>query len=164
MPTLSYYIELKVRGFVSKIESLFEKIASPVCENHGVYIYDTEYKKEGSDYYLRLYIDKEGGVTINDCEDVSRELSPILDEHDFIKDAYIFEVSSPGIDRLLSRDWHFEKVIGKDIDIKLYSPIDNSKELSGKLLNYDCNLITIELNGKEFTLDKKLAASVRLKF
>lgn len=150
---------------MSKVEALLEKLALPVCEKHGVYIYDTEYKKEGSNYYLRLYIDKDGGVTINDCENVSREMSVLLDEHDsIIKDAYLFEVSSPGIDRLLTKDWHFEKVLGQDVDIKLFSAIEGTKELSGKLVSYDGNNITVIFGEKEITIDKNKAASVRLAF
>lgn len=150
---------------MSKVEALLERIALPVCEKHGVYIYDTEYKKEGSSYYLRLYIDKDGGVTINDCENVSRDVSVLLDEHDsIIKDAYLFEVSSPGVDRLLSKDWHFEKVLGQDIDIKLFSAIEGTKELSGKLVSYDGSSIAVLYGEKEITIDKNKAASVRLAF
>ncbi len=150
---------------MSKVEALLERLALPVCEKHGVYIYDTEYKKEGSNYYLRLFIDKDGGVTINDCENVSRDMSMLLDEHDsIIKDAYLFEVSSPGVDRVLSKDWHFEKVLGQDIDIKLFSAIEGTKELSGKLVSYDGNIITVLYGKKEITIDKNKAASVRLAF
>ena len=141
-----------------------EKLALPVCERHGVYIYNTEYKKEGSEYYLRLFIDKDGGVTIEDCENVSREISPLLDDLTFIKDAYIFEVSSPGIDRVLSRPWHFEKVMGQEIDIKLFAPIDGKKEISGVLKAYSDGDITIEANDKEIIIEKGKAASVKLAF
>lgn len=149
---------------MAKIDEALEKIALDVCERHGVYIYDTEYKKEGSDYFLRLFIDKDGGVTIEDCENVSREISPLLDDLTFIKEAYIFEVSSPGIDRHLKKAWHFEKVIGEEIDIKLFAPIDGSKELCAVLKGYDGNTITVEANGKELKIDKNQAASVRLAF
>lgn len=149
---------------MAKIDEALEKIATDVCERHGVYVYDTEYKKEGSEYFLRLYIDKDGGVTIDDCENVSREISPMLDELTFIKDAYIFEVSSPGIDRALSRPWHFEKVLGEEIDIKLFAPLDGSKELCGVLKGYEDGIITLDINGKEITIEKSKAASVRLAF
>ena len=149
---------------MSKAEEMLEKIAQPVCSELGVYIYETEYKKEGGNYFLRLYIDKEGGVTIEDCENVSRMVNPLLDENDFIKEAYIFEVSSPGIDRILSRQWHFEKVIGEDIDIKLFAPIGGSKELCAKLLGYDGKIIKVEHEGQQLEIDKKQAASVRLAF
>ena len=149
---------------MAKIDEALEKIAADVCERHGVYIYNTEYKKEGSEYYLRLYIDKDGGVTIEDCENVSREISPLLDELTFIKEAYIFEVSSPGIDRALTRDWHFEKVMGKEIDIKLFAPIDGMKEISGILTKYEDGAITVNVNDKEIIIEKGKAASVRLAF
>ena len=149
---------------LAKIDEALEKIAAEVCARHGVYIYNTEYKKEGSEYYLRLYIDKDGGVTIEDCENVSREISPLLDELTFIKEAYIFEVSSPGIDRALTRDWHFEKVIGEEIVIKLFAPIDGMKEISGKLTKYEDGTITVVVNDKEIIIEKGKAASVRLAF
>ena len=149
---------------MAKIDEALEKIALDVTKRHGVYIYSTEYKKEGSEYYLRLFIDKDGGVTIEDCENVSREISPLLDELTFIKEAYIFEVSSPGIDRALTRDWHFEKVMGEEIDIKLFAPIDGKKELSGILKNYADGIITVEAFGKEITIEKSKAASIRLAF
>ena len=149
---------------MAKIDEALEKLALPVCERHGVYIYNTEYKKEGSEYYLRLFIDKDGGVTIEDCESVSREISPMLDDLTFIKDAYIFEVSSPGIDRVLSRPWHFEKVMGQEIDIKLFAAIDGKKEISGVLKAYSDGEITVVANDKEIIIEKGKAASVKLAF
>lgn len=149
---------------MAKIDEALEKLALPVCDRHGVYIYETEYKKEGNDYFLRLFIDKDGGVTIEDCENVSREISPLLDDLTFIKEAYIFEVSSPGIDRVLSRDWHYEKVMGKEIEIKLFAPSEGSKEHCGILKEYKDGIITIEENGKEIKFDKEKTASVRLAF
>lgn len=149
---------------MAKIDEALEKIALDVCQRHGVYIYETEYKKEGSEYFLRLFIDKEGGVTIEDCENVSREISPLLDNLTFIKEAYIFEVSSPGIDRVLSRDWHFEKVMGEEIEIKLFAPLDGKKDYSGILKGYNDGIITIETDGKEIQIEKQKAASVRLAF
>lgn len=149
---------------MSKIEAAFEKIAAPICEAQGVYIYEVEYKKEGGNYFLRLYIDKDGGVTIDDCENVSRAINPMLDETDFIKDAYIFEVSSPGIDRLLSRPWHYEKVIGEDVTVKLFAPIDSKKELTGVLVSCDEDSFVINADGKEITIEKTKAAQTRLSF
>ena len=136
---------------MAKIDEALEKIALDVCQRHGVYIYETEY-------------DKEGGVTIEDCENVSREISPLLDNLTFIKEAYIFEVSSPGIDRVLSRDWHFEKVMGEEIEIKLFAPLDGKKEFSGILKGYNDGIITIETDEKEIQIEKQKAASVRLAF
>ena len=151
-------------GNLAKIDEALEKLALDICERHGVYIYNTEYKKEGSEYFLRLFIDKDGGVTIEDCENVSREISPLLDDLTFIKEAYIFEVSSPGIDRALTRDWHFEKVMGEEIEIKLFAPLDGKKEISGALTDYSDGVITVSENDKEITIEKSKAASVRLAF
>lgn len=149
---------------MAKIDEALEKLALDVCERHGVYIYNTEYKKEGSEYFLRLYIDKDGGVTIEDCENVSREISPMLDDLTFIKEAYIFEVSSPGIDRALTRDWHFEKVMGEEIEIKLFAPLDGKKEITGVLTGYSDGNVTVVENDKEITIEKSKAASIRLAF
>jgi len=149
---------------LAKADEALEKLALDVCERHGVYIYNTEYKKEGSEYFLRLYIDKDGGVTIEDCENVSREISPMLDDLTFIKEAYIFEVSSPGIDRALTRDWHFEKVMGEEIEIKLFAPLDGKKEITGVLTGYSDGVITVLENDKEITIEKSKAASIRLAF
>jgi len=149
---------------LAKADEALEKLALDVCERHGVYIYNTEYKKEGSESLLRLYIDKDGGVTIEDCENVSREISPMLDDLTFIKEAYIFEVSSPGIDRALTRDWHFEKVIGEEIEIKLFAPLDGKKEITGVLTGYSDGIITVMENDKEITIEKSKAASIRLAF
>jgi len=149
---------------LAKIDEALEKLALDVCERHGVYIYNTEYKKEGSEYFLRLFIDKDGGVTIEDCENVSREISPMLDDLTFIKEAYIFEVSSPGIDRALTRPGHFEKVMGEEIDIKLFAPIDGKKEISGVLKAYSDGEITVVTNDKEIIIEKGKAASVKLAF
>ena len=148
---------------MAKAEAVLEKIAAPVCEDNGVFIYDTEYVKEGGQYYLRLFIDKEGGVGIDDCEKVSMALNDLLDtELDFIKDAYMFEVSSPGLDRRLRKDWHFEKAVGQNIDIKTFAPFMGSKSFTAKLLGYDHGIISIELGGERVMLEKGKTASVRL--
>ncbi len=149
---------------MAKAEAVLEQLAAPVCEAKGVYIYDSEYVKEGGQYYLRLYIDKEGGVTIDDCEEVSSALSDALDtELSFVKDAYVFEVSSPGLDRRLRRDWHFEKAVGSEVDIKTFAPFMGSKAFSARLLGYDHGLLSLELNGERVVLEKGKTASVRLK-
>lgn len=147
---------------MSKTEAMLEELAAPVCEEMGVYIYDSEYKKEGENYYLRLYIDKDGGVTIEDCENVSRKLNDILDEKDFISEAYIFEVSSPGMDRKLSRDWHFEKAIGQDVELKLFAPFEGSKLLTGTLTGYDHSLISLKTGDRVIRIEKGKTSSVRL--
>ncbi len=149
---------------MAKIETVLEELATPICEALGVYVYECEYKKEGGSYFLRLFIDKDGGVTIEDCENVSREVNEKLDALDPIKEEYIFEVSSPGIDRKLTRDWHFEKALGKEVDVKLYAPIENSKALSGILTAHDNDTISISYGEKIINIEKSKASSIRLAF
>lgn len=124
-------------------EAKTEELLKPIVEQYGVSIYDVEYVKEGSDYYLRAYIDKPDGVNILDCENVSRALSAALDEKDFIPDAYILEVSSPGLGRTLKKDKHLQASIGEEVEIKLFKAIDKVKEFSGVLDSFDAESITI---------------------
>ena len=143
-------------------ESRTEDLLTPIVEKFGVSIYDVEYVKEGSDWYLRAYIDKDGGVDINDCENVSRALSDALDKEDFIAEAYILEVSSPGLGRTLKKDKHFEKSLGEEVEVKTYKPIDNCKEFAGILKAYDDKTVTIETDNKEICFAKTDIALVRL--
>lgn len=124
-------------------EARTEELLLPIAEAKDVEIYDVEYVKEGSDYYLRAYIDKQGGVNISDCENVSRALSDALDKEDFIPDAYILEVSSPGLGRALKKDKHLQKSLGMEVELKLFKPIDKRKEFSGILDSFDQESITI---------------------
>jgi len=148
----------------TEYENKTEEILRPIAEECGVEIYDVEYVKEGPDYYLRAYIDKEGGVNIGDCETVSRALSDALDRDDFIPDAYILEVSSPGLGRKLTKDRHLKKSIGEEIEIKFYKPPEGmkSKEISGILKGYDADHITAETEDGEMTFDRKQVAQIRL--
>ncbi len=143
-------------------EGKTEELLKPITEKYGVEIYDVEYVKEGSDFYLRAYIDKEGGVNIIDCENVSRALSDALDAVDFIDDAYILEVSSPGLGRTLKKDRHFEKSIGQDVEIKLYKPLDKVKEFEGTLLSFDAEKITIDMDGTEKSFLRSDIAVIKL--
>lgn len=128
------------------IEAWAEELAAPIAQSHGVYIYDVEYVKEGDEYFLNIYIDKEEGVTINDCEAVSRELSDALDEEDRIRDAYTLIVSSPGLGRTLTKDRHFQNSLGEKVEISLYKPLPEagSKQLEGVLAGFDKETVTIE--------------------
>lgn len=145
-------------------EERTESLLSPIVSKAGVEVYDVEYVKEGKDYYLRVYIDKPGGVNIQDCEDVSRALSDALDAEDFIPDAYILEVSSPGLGRVLKKDRHLEQSLGAEVEIKTYKPIDGTKEFSGVLKAYDAGTITIEENGSPHVFERQDIATVRLAF
>ena len=124
-------------------ESRTEELLLPIADSFGVEIYDVEYVKEGADFYLRAYIDKPDGVNIQDCENVSRALSDALDKEDFMEDAYILEVSSPGLGRTLKKDKHLEKSLGKEVEVRTYKPIEKQKEFAGVLKAFDGNTVTI---------------------
>ncbi len=143
-------------------EERTEGLLAPIAEGNGVEIYDVEYVKEGSEYYLRAYIDKPGGVDITDCENVSRALSDALDREDFIPDAYILEVSSPGLGRALKKDRHLEKSIGQDVEVKLFKAIDKCKEFSGTLEGFDAEVLVLGTDEGTRTFDRKNIAMVRL--
>ena len=146
-------------------EARTEELLLPIAEANQVEIYDIEYVKEVGDWYLRAYIDKEGGVTINDCEAVSRALSDALDAEDFVEDAYILEVSSPGLGRLLKKDKHFSRSLMEEVEIKTYKPVSGGKEFSGRLAAFDDRTITIlPEEGGELVFDRSDVAAVRLAF
>ena len=147
-------------------EARTEELLKSIVEANGVEIYDVEYVKEGSEWYLRCYIDKEEGVNINDCEAVSRALSDELDKVDFIEDAYILEVSSPGLGRQLKKDKHFQRSLLSEVDVKCYKPINGSKDFTGIQKAIDENTLTLEMDsGKEkedVTFNRKDIATVKL--
>lgn len=143
-------------------EQKCEELLAPIVAKNNVEIYDVEFVKEGSDYYLRAYIDKEGGVNIDDCENVSRALSDALDEHDFIDESYILEVSSPGLGRALKKDKHLEKSIGEEVELKLYKPIDKAKEFAGVLESFDEKTVTLDIEGTKKTFTRSDIALLRL--
>lgn len=146
------------------LEARTEELLVPIAEANHVEIYDIEYVKEGSDWYLRCFIDKEAGVSIDDCEAVSRALSDALDREDFIADAYILEVSSPGLGRQLKKDRHFEKSLMEEVVVKTYKPIDNVKEFVGILKAYDRQTLTLQTEKEDKVFERKDIASVRLTF
>lgn len=145
-------------------ETRTEALLQPIATAQGVEIYDVEYVKEGSDYYLRAYIDKPEGVNIQDCENVSRALSDVLDEEDFIPDAYILEVSSPGLGRALKKDKHLQASIGQEVEVKLFKPIDKCKEFSGILESFDADTIVIRDGETARTFERPDVALIRLAF
>lgn len=146
-------------------EQKCEELIAPIIDEHKFELVDVEYVKEGSNWYLRVYIDKPGGITVDDCEVVSRRFSDILDAEDFIEDAYIFEVSSPGLGRPLKKDKDFNRSIGEEVDIKLYKAINHSKDYTGLLKSFDKDTLVIELEtGEEITFNRSDIALVRLSF
>ena len=143
-------------------EAQAEELLTPIAVANGCEVYDVEYVKEGSDWYLRAYIDKPEGVSIIDCENISRAFSDKLDEEDFISDAYILEVSSPGLGRALKKDRHLEKSLGEEVEVRTYKPIDKQKEFTGILKSYDKDTITIQTEEKDLVFAKSDIAIIRL--
>ena len=133
----------------SDYEAKTESLILPILERKNFELVDVEYVKEGSIWYLRAYIDKEGGITVNVCEDVAREMNVLLDEKDFIPDSYTFEVSSPGLGRPLKKEKDFVRNMGQEIEIRTYRAINRSKEFYGILTAYDKESVTIETEEKE---------------
>ena len=146
-----------------KVTELVASFAKPVVEEKGCQLWDVEYVREGSDYFLRIYIDKDGGVDINDCEAISRALDPILDERDPIPGSYHFEVCSAGLERALKRPEDFQRFMGSPITVKLYRPYNGLKEIPCTLTGYEDGKVTV-LSGKEtITFEKSQVALVRLR-
>ncbi|MGN8630945.1 ribosome maturation factor RimP [Blautia sp. HCP3S3_G3] len=143
-------------------EQRAEALLTPIVDANGFELVDVEYVKEAGEWYLRGYIDKPGGITVNDCETVSRAFSDKLDEEDFIDESYIMEISSPGLDRPLKKEKDFVRSMGKLIEIRTYRPIEKQKEFCGVLTAYDSNSVTIDEDGTERTFDKKEIALIRL--
>ena len=146
-------------------EASTEEIIMPIIEANNFELVDVEFVKEAGTYYLRAYIDKEGGITIDDCEIVSRALSDKLDEKDFIEESYILEVSSPGVGRPLKKDKDFARSIGQEVDIKLFKPIEKQKEFRGILEGYNNDEITVRLD-EDIVMEfkRKEIALIRLAF
>lgn len=148
----------KKEDYVTRTEAL----VTPFIQENNFELVDTEFVKEGGNYYLRVYIDKPGGINIDDCELISRALSDKLDEEDYIEEAYILEVSSPGLGRPLKKEKDYQRALGEEIEIKLYKAIDKVKEFQGILKSYDDETVTIEENGNDITFEKKNIAIIRL--
>ena len=138
------------------------ELARPHVEAEGCSLWDVEYVREAGTWYLRIFIDKEGGLSIDDCERISRRLDPVLDEEDPIPDSYVFEVGSAGADRELKRPGDFEQFMGSEVDVNLYQPVDGSKLYTGTLCGYDDGRVSIDCGGKSRSFDKSQLAQVRL--
>ena len=145
------------------IADICEELAEPVAEELGYVIWDTEYVKEGGRYILRYTIDKDGGGDINDCEKFHRAIDPLLDEADPIEESYTLEVSSPGIERELKYEWHYECCVGDTVEVKLYKPYNNAKNYVGKLLPLDGNL-NLECGGQKVSIPREYVAKVNIYF
>ncbi len=145
-----------------QIVEAVEGYLTPILEELSYELVDVEYVKEGPAYYLRIYIDKDGGVNIQDCQITSRAIEKVLDEQDPIKEPYTLEVSSPGLDRILKKDREFERFKGRLVDVKLYEAVNNQKHFTGVLINKEKDKIYIEDEGKSLAFDTKNVAVVRL--
>ena len=146
-----------------KVTELVTQLALPVVESCGCSLWDVEYVREGSEYFLRLYIDKDGGVDINDCEAISRAVDPILDEKDPIPGSYHFEVCSAGLERTLKRPSDFARFMGSPITVKLYRPRNGLKEIPCVLTGYDDGKLTVTAGKETITFEKSEVALVRLR-
>lgn len=146
-----------------KVTEKVAQFAKPIVEEKGCTLWDVEYVREGSEWFLRVYIDKEGGVDINDCEAVSRALDPVLDEQDPIAESYRFEVCSAGLERALKRPGDFEQFMGSPVQVKLYRPRNGLKELPGILRGYEDGRVTVECGKETITFEKSELAQVRLR-
>ena len=146
-------------------EQRTEELLLPIIEEYKFELVDVEYVKEGANWYLRAYIDKEGGITVDDCEAVSRRMSDLLDEQDFIEESYIFEVSSPGLGRPLKKEKDYKRSVGKEVEIRTDRAIEKEKEFYGILTSYDETTVTIEMEEhKEMVFAKTDIALIRLAF
>ena len=146
-----------------KVTDLVAGFAKPIVEQHGCELWDVEYVREGSDYFLRLYIDKEGGVDITDCEAISRAVDPILDEKDPIQESYHFEVCSAGLERALKRPGDFQRFMGSAITVKLYRPRNGLKEIPCVLTGYEDGKLTVQAGKETIEFQKSEVALVRLR-
>lgn len=149
---------------MSSIEEKVESLISKKVQELGYELYDVQYTKEGKDYFLRIFIDKKEGIDLSDCEKVSNEINPLLDEKDYIKEMYFLEVSSPGVERVLRRDEHLKNAIGKEIEVKLFKPIDKQKEFIGTLEEYDEEKIKIKTQKTVIEIERKNISLMKLKY
>lgn len=152
-------------GRSESYEAKTEQLIQPLIDANNFELVDVEFVKEGSDWYLIVYIDKDGGITVDDCELISRAFNEILDREDYISEQYIFEVSSPGLMRPLKKEKDYKRSVGKLIDIKLYKPVDKCKEFTGVLDSYDKDTVTIKMDDDtQKTFDRSNLAMIRLAF
>ena len=139
------------KNIEEKVEQLIEKTINEL----GYKLYDVEYAKEGKDYFLRIFIDKNEGIDLNDCEKVNDAVNPILDAADYIKEQYFLEISSPGIERTLRKDKHLKQNIGEKVEIKLFKPINKQKNIIGILKDYNAEEIEIDTSEEVCKIDRK---------
>lgn len=147
---------------MASIEEKVTKLVEPIIENLGYELYDVEYAKEGKNYFLRIFIDNEKGIDLNDCEKVNDAVNDILDRENYIKEQYFLEISSPGIERVLRKDKHLEKNIGEEVNVKLFKKDENGeKEYLGKLKEFNQNEIVLETEEQEIKIERKNISQIK---
>lgn len=146
---------------MTNIESKVEKLIAPKIENLGYELYDVEYVKEGKDYYLRIYIESKKGISLDDCEKVSNEITDILDKEDYIKEQYFLEVSSTGVEKVLKKDKHLKANLGVKVQIKLFKPINKNKQYQGILKDFNENEIILETEEESIILERKNISQIK---
>lgn len=149
---------------MSKIEEKIEELVTEPIINLGYRVYDVMYVKEGRDNYLRIFIDNDAGISIDDCEKVNNEITDMLDDANIIKDQYFLEISSPGVERHIRKEKHLEAHINKDIDVKLFKPINKQKELTGKLKEFNKDTLTLLVENEEIKLERNNISSMKRVF
>lgn len=149
---------------MANIEEKIETLVKPKIENLGYKLYDVEYAKEGKDYFLRIYIENEKGISLTDCEKVTNEINEMLDKADYIKEGYFLEVSSTGIEKVLRKDAHLSENIGTEVEIKLFKPIEKQKSIIGILTNYDKEKIYINIGEEKKGIERKQIAQIKTKY
>lgn len=161
--TKAYALERKL-ALMANIEEKVEVLVKQKIEELGYKLYDVEYTKEGKNYFLRIYIDSENGIGLEDCEKTTNAINDILDKADYIKNEYFLEVSSPGIERILRRDIHLQESIGMNVEVKLFKPIDKQKNLSGVLEKFDKENIYLKISSGEKIIARSGIAQIKTKY
>lgn len=149
---------------MARIEEKIEALIKNEIEKQGYELYDVEYVKEGKDYFLRIYIDNEKGIDLNDCEQVTNKITEILDKEDYIKEQYFLEVSSPGIERILKKDKHLQANLESKVTVKLFKPLEGQKQYIGILKQFKDNNITIEVEGNLLEIERTNIAQIKTVF
>lgn len=147
---------------MASIEEKVESLIAKQVEELGYELYDVQYAKEGKDYFLRVFIDKEEGIDLNDCETVSNAINPLLDEKDLIKEMYFLEVSSSGVERIIRKEKHFAKAQGKEVEVKLFKPLEKQKQYIGVLEKWDEDNIYLQIEDKQITIERKNISLMKL--
>lgn len=149
---------------MASIEEKIESLIKGKIEEIGYTLYDVQYAKEGKDYFLRIFIDKQEGIDLNDCEKVNDLVNPLLDDADYIKEQYFLEVSSPGVEKVLRKNKHLEENIGNEINVKLFKLENGKKEFDGILTSFNDKNVTIKVENEEITLERKNISTMKLKY